>query len=498
MEQKSSPYAILPYGVIGATIYLLLAYAFPLLRYASRPRLYDLMRLTGRSIPVAMVYAALIALLFALYWLAYRVIRSAPAGGLLPVLLCAGAFAFLTVWMYPINATDLFQYFFRSRILLHYHSNPLAVSPGTFASDPYLYVVGEWTDIGSPYGPAWELLAALPALLTGGRLIPNLLALKGLSALFYAGCAALVYAILGRIAPARRVEGMLLFTWNPLILMEWIGNGHNDSVMLFFILLGVWLWVRGRYAWVLPAFAVAALIKAIAALPLPFFIVAIWNAHDQRGRVRSLGSGVLISIVTVVLLFIPFGLPWENVGGVLNEATSRYGFSFAATLVLVLRHWVVVPLIEAFDLSVHTRWLLLHYAYLVPRWLAFGALAWWYWRLLDDTWRRGKDPVAAGAEAFFAYLILAPSYRMWYPAWTAVLAALRPGEGRMLRAGLACMMGELSVLSYGYLSRWGLLTCHLVGTAYTLLLPAVAPWLVRSLRIVMPRATYGHTAGPQS
>ena len=477
-------------GAASAALYSVFVCAFPLLRSVTDRDVYDLMDLTGHDVRGAIGYGVLVIALFGLYQGAWRLLErqetstGARSRSFLAIVIGFGVlFALVLVWMYPINATDLFQYFFRSRIFVLYGCNPLFDTPGRFFTDPYLYLVGEWTDIASPYGPVWELLAGGVAWATGGKLLPNLLALKSMAVLFYAGGVVLVYKILGQLAPERRLGGTLLFAWNPLILFQWIGNGHNDVVMLFFILLGIWLWARKRMLWVLPALTAAVLVKMIAVIVIPLFVLSIWlEKPNLRARLRWIVLTVPLSAAIWVLLFAPFGPLGQNFSGILDEAATRVGFSFAATVALVVIKGVVPFLARSASWSLEALQNLANLGIAVPRWLTLGGLAVSYLWQLGKVWRKRGGPVAAGAEAFFAYLILAPSYRMWYPAWSMPLTALRPTRGRLLRVGAACLTAELSVLIYGYLWPWGTMFTHLVGPPFTLLLPLLLPLLDRWIR----------------
>jgi alpha-1,6-mannosyltransferase len=484
-DRKMDALSLLLYGGASAVLYLAFVRLFPLTRYALRPRLYDLMKLARRSKQGIILYALCILTMFWLYWQAWHFVRrnaqdKDASSRLLLVFIVGSAllFALILVWMYPINANDLFRYFFRGRIFSVYGGNPLVDPPNRFYTDPYLYTVGEWIDHRSPYGPVWELLAAGVSWLTRGMLIPNLLALKGISVLCYGGSICLVYDTLGRTLPAQKFGGTLLFAWNPLILLEWIGNGHNDVVMLFFILLGVNLWVRKRYIWVLPALVMAVLVKMIAAIVVPFFVLDIWIREPHLGtRLRWLVLTVLLSAAIGVLLYAPFGLPWQNVRGIWNEATVQFGFSLPTTLLLIVHDWVIPSVSRSYALSRETQVALYRYAYGVPRWLALAGLAFLYLRQFSMVWRKKQSPIAASMETFFAYLILAPSFRMWYPAWSMALAPLCPNRDRLLRVGTICLTAELSVLIYGQMREWGSLTGHVLGTTFTQVLPILLPIL---------------------
>jgi len=483
--------AILPLllcGGLSGALYLALTLVFPLPKYAAHRQLYDLTSLTHYSAWGAILYALLVVALFGLYWQAWRSLCRAVNGSHIGSQLSLGIvavytvlFAFVLVWLYPINAVDLFQYFFRSRIFVFYHNNPFVVTPDQFPADPYLYVVGEWAHISSVYGPAWELLAAGAAWLTRGILTPNLLVLKGISALFYIGSVLLVYLILERIAPQQRISGTLLFAWNPLILLEWIGNGHNDAVMMLLILLGIWLWTRKLHMWVLPALGMAALIKAIAAITLPFFALAIWLSEPRlSARLRWLLFSLILSVLVSMALYAPFGLPWRNINGMLED-TAPYGFSISATLVLILYKCIDVSRARFSPLPMETLRMLRHYAYVVPRWLALAGLTILYVWQLVLVWKRRQDPIIASLEVFFACVVLTPGYRVWYPSWAMALIALRPRWDPFLRVGTACLAAELSGLIYGNWNTLSVLSRHLLGTVFVILLPVLSPKLWRRI-----------------
>ena len=54
---------------------------------------------------------------------------------------------------------------------------------------------------------------------------------------------------------------MLFFAWNPLVLFEVAGNGHNDAVVIMFVLAGVFFFVRARQVAFIPALVLGALTK---------------------------------------------------------------------------------------------------------------------------------------------------------------------------------------------------------------------------------------------
>lgn len=78
--------------------------------------------------------------------------------------------------------------------------------------------------------------------------------------------------VLGALCDARKVPRarVLLYAWHPLVLVEVAGSGHNDSIALFFLLLGLLLVERGRGRGALAALAAGTLTKFWGAVAAPF------------------------------------------------------------------------------------------------------------------------------------------------------------------------------------------------------------------------------------
>src|SRR5262249_7624223 len=119
------------------------------------------------------------------------------------------------------------------------------------------------------------------SLLGGDSLWNNLILFKGLVVLAYGVSVGLTYAILRAWRPDWALRGTLFFAWNPLVLFEVAGNGHNDAIVIMFMLAGVLAFVLARRWAVLPALVAGALAKFVPILLVPTALAAIW-----RDRVR--------------------------------------------------------------------------------------------------------------------------------------------------------------------------------------------------------------------
>src|SRR5688572_22822226 len=279
------------------------------------------------------VYIVAVAAMHALYLGAFAVLlRRAWAGRgeanqahVRTIMAVSLACALILLWSYPLFSQDVFDYLFQTREWVAYGANPYTSIPDNFRYDPLFRYVS-WTQAPSAYGPLWLLLTAPLSLLAGDNLLLNVLLYKALSVLGYLGTVWLIYLALGKIAPRYRLAGTVLFAWNPIMLMEFAGSGHNDVLMLFSMALAIWLLANHRYALSLLALTAGGLIKVVPLLLIPLFLIYIWRqlSHDAKlnkelagGWIRTfrrkpllhLGASTFTCALFAVLAYIPF---WDS------------------------------------------------------------------------------------------------------------------------------------------------------------------------------------------
>lgn len=436
MAPQCRPRSILQVALLaGASevIYLAFALLYPLTVHGRAERPFDLEQLSRQRPWAAICYLMGLIALFVLFWAALHIARRTRISPKL-IIACGLLFGFTLIWLYPVTATDLFQYVLRARVRVVHGANPMTVTPDQFPDDPLLPFAGEWTDDLSPYGPAWELVAEGIARLGALDAVSGALAYKTVAFLAYLACMALL---------AWGTDGnggaLLLFAWNPLVLLQGPGNGHNDLLMLAWALVGLLLWERKR--WWIPAVAalsLAVLTKMSAALLAPLLMAAV--LRSQGSWLRRCGTLLVagaLALAFVLLAYLPFWPPWESITGVLNEFTQRYTYTIAALLRMTLRTFIAKDLAAA-----------------IPRTagrIIFAALYLW---ILIRLWQQRMRLAEAGFCATFLYLLTATSYRIWYPLWLVPLAALCFTPRTRLRTFLLCLTSELSILMFYLAWRW--------------------------------------------
>lgn len=467
MAQKLCQRPILLLALLGTAseiIYLAYALLYPLNVHGHAGRPFDLEQLSRARPWAAGIYVAGLIVLFALFWAALRIAQQASVPQRL-ILALGLLFGFTLIWLYPVTATDLFQYVLRARVRVVHGADPMVVTPDHFPDDPLLPFAGEWADDLSPYGPAWELLAEGIAWMGAREAVSGALAYKGVALLAYLAC-------VGLLAWGTRGDGhaLLLFAWNPLVLLQGLGNGHNDLLMLVWVLLALLVWERKRlWAPAVAALALAVLTKASAALLAPLLMVAILRAQrGWRQRLGVLAGAGALALALVLLAYLPFWPPWESLTGVLDEFSGRYTYTIAATSRMILREFIPNNLALA-----------------IPRTAGQAVFALLYVWILAQVWRKRARLAEAGFLAYFAYLLTSTSYRIWYPLWLVPLAVLHFTPRTRARAFLLSLTSELSILMFYLVWRWLLngqvlpkaswLTMHLLTVPWQFGLPLFLP-----------------------
>jgi hypothetical protein len=382
--------------------------------------LVDIAKLT-RGQPVAQAgFVLTFATLSALYYSTWRMCRGPQPRAVWVVVLGSLLVINLSMlWLYPVGAADLFDNIVRGRITARYGGNPFYLIPREVRHDPFFRYVA-WPDATSAYGPGWEMLAAGLSRLAGDTPLANVLAFKVFGLVCYSGCVALIVRILQRHAPERVLQGVCLFACNPLVIYETAGNGHNDIVMVFFMLWGLdWLLQR-RFTRAALALTAGALIKFLPVLLLPVALAHGLRALPTwRSRVRWLLGKSAVCAALVVVGYAPF---WRG-GDIL--AWGRRETLFTASLPAVIQ----VHLQETLGLGSSQR-LVSREALLLVGMVVLAQTR--------QAWRHGGwlGPVRAFTFILLFYLLVAALwFQPWYTLWPLALAAILP-EGVMGRTAV--------------------------------------------------------------
>ncbi len=296
----------------------------------------------------------------------------------------------------PPLSEDLYRYLWDGRLLAH-GINPFAHAP----SDPALaglrddvYRAMNHAGVPTIYPPAAQLLFAAAAALGGSPLAWKglLLLLEGLL------LAALIALLRGR---RQAPERLLLYYWNPLVVVECYGNGHVDLAAAAFLVMALALEERRRFR-----AAGAALGAAIATKLLPLLLVP---ALLRRRRWALVAAGGIVAGA--------FYAPFLSAGTHLFEGLRIYA-----------RHW-------EFNGPVYSL-LRPHFPngdaprVILAACLALGTVAIAY---------RARSLTAATLATATAFVLLSPTVYPWYLVPVVALLPLHPDWGLLVFSGTVAL-----------------------------------------------------------
>ena len=373
--------------------------------------------------------AGMVALLARTLWVALRGTADLTDPNARRTILLTALIAGICLITVPrLFSKDVLSYLVYGQAFGVYGLNPYTTSPNHMQFD-FNFRLIDWHDAVSVYGPVWTLLCTalykVIAFASTTNIWSYIVGFRALGLAFHLGNAALVWYILGRLRPRQQIAGTIFYAWNPLALIEFAGNGHNDAGLIFFLLAAIAAHLAPRRRpWLVVLFlTLSILTKFITLLVVPAYLLLLWRDTPaapgrwfSRARVLAWAQAGAVALATFVILWLPFASALRNPLFLLDAtAMSRYDNSL-----LQLVYWgvrSVLALILPPDLSTQIAG---QGVKLVGR-IAFLAL--WLtmtWRTRDtDGWLR------AAFWILFGYLVLAtPWFWPWYVTWLVALAPL--------------------------------------------------------------------------
>jgi alpha-1,6-mannosyltransferase len=310
----------------------------------------------------------------------------------------------------PLFSRDVYSYFVQGKLVAHGlnpYVNGVIDLPGWFndGADP------TWGASPTPYGPLFLLIergisTAVQEHPLTATLLFRLVSLVGI---------ALLLKFVPRLAFAGGIDprkALWLAVLNPIVLMHFVADAHNDSLMIGLVVAGLTLAAEGSYISGLVLIAVGSAVKPIGLLAVPFAGLLSVGANARlRSRTLSwvIGLGVTSAVFVVLSVVVDVGPGW--VSALLTPGQLHTWLSPSTAIGLG-----VSTLLRVVGLGDHEV-VLLTATHSIGTVLAALLML----RLL--IWPAGRSPVRGAALAFLTIVVLAPTVQPWYLLWALPLFA---------------------------------------------------------------------------
>jgi len=332
------------------------------------------------------------------------------------MIVIGGTLAFIVMFLFmaPLDARDIYDNIFHGRILGVYGANPFRDLISQFPNDPF-YKYPWWKNSPSAYGPFWEILAGITAWLAGDGIVANILAFKILPGIFHLTSIVVVVSFLRRNHPQYALSGALLLGWNPVLLYETWGNGHNDIAMMFWVLLAALLISQKQYSLGTLSLVGGTLIKFIPVLLIPTaLLIGYHSLENIKSRIWFIVKTSLAAAYLIMIAYVPF---WN---GMATFSVARRMQMFTTSVPSVM-YRILTPALEGSEAA---------------RLVSLGALGLLAIFTLIQTLRAqkqesSKDFLQSAFNIFAFYLLVTCLwFQQWYGIWLISLAPLLPVRSR--------------------------------------------------------------------
>jgi hypothetical protein len=402
------------------------------------------------AVPLVLLSLVLLGAVAAWGWSLWR--ARGEHGDRTALWLVLGAAAVMSVPLILLPAlpsSDILSYIIYGRIGAIHHANPLVTTPQQFAGDPFFSQVA-WPTIRSVYGPLWLIISNILTWIAqglGGSPAVYVALYKLLAVGCHLGNIVLIWSILTTLAPERRLLGTLIYAWNPLALLEFAGSGHNDAIMLLFMLLGLWLLMQKREVPALLAWGASIAVKYVFIILLPLWL---WHvamqlraapqetpAHLWQRRVMAMAWRAGVALAVLIVLVIPFWSGPQTILSLVASPSAQQLDNSPMDMISWPLSWIAGSLGIA---DAHTATV---GALKLIGVLVFAAI--WLWQLLR---RAPHDVLTAWGWVLLGYLLFVSGWFWpWYVTWPLVVVALRPLD-RLTIAILLLSGGVLTIYSF--------------------------------------------------
>ncbi len=338
----------------------------------------------------------------ALYLAAVYAVERGARGPLVLLLVLGGAVAFRLVLLpvAPTLSEDVYRYQWEGRIQ-RAHLNPYRAFPAA----PGLR---GFQDAAHP--------------ITGGRLTPTVypplseLSFSWLRSVrgykwFYTACdlACLIFLLLLLAARGQPLERVVVYAWNPMVIVAFALSGHHDSLAIFTLLAACLFIIKGWPKLSIAFLALSFLAKFFPLLLVPGFLK----------RTRRVYFAIFAGLV--VLGYLPF----LSAGRHLLGGLGRFA-----------QHWenndsLFRLLLAAGNSKTQAE-------------LVAGALL---LAVLAYTLKKRLEPLRAALVIFAALLALSPDAFPWYFTWLIPFLCFYPSRAGLLMS-VTCTLGYAPVAAY--------------------------------------------------
>jgi hypothetical protein len=217
------------------------------------------------------------------------------------LMIAVAAVTCINVASMPFDSVDFAVYINHGWLQTEYGANPYTHAVAeveNWNQDPMFR--SNWSQYPDVYGPVFTAIMRAVTTIGQHSYVLDVILIKAISAAAHIGITwMLLKGVSAMSSEETALKAAYLYGLNPYMLLHAVANGHFDIWMTFFSCLSLYLYLKGKHSWVLPACFLGVGIKYISVLMVPFLFLLLARTINYRVAITSLIAGA----VPIGLLF---------------------------------------------------------------------------------------------------------------------------------------------------------------------------------------------------
>ena len=287
----------------------------------------------ANKVIATITFLILLVLLFILYIL---IMKRKALKSMKQILLFVVIISIIFMFMLPWTSSDIFYYMGVGELDGVYGQNPYYVTMQDYyeenkesINDDILEAGAEngWSNTTVVYGPVAQTIFKVCSMLSFKSVDIAMIVYKLVNLIFHIGTCFLIYKI------TKKEIFLVIYGLNPLILIEFLGNVHNDIIMVFVILLSLYFLLKKKNLLCsIICLSIATGIKYVAILLLPVVIIYYFKKEKKLNR-RFLKCAIygMLFLLIIGIIYAIYGRDMQIFINMLSQ-TQKYSRSIYSVI----------------------------------------------------------------------------------------------------------------------------------------------------------------------